>query len=75
MLPKLDYGNQAGGGTVHYGSVSWRFHEDDFRARSHTVERRATETTDFLAIRFRDAHGPGSPVFRMVDRRVVVFYQ
>src|SRR5271157_3617968 len=39
MLPKLDYGNQAGGGTVHYGSVSWRFHEDDFRARSHTIER------------------------------------
>src|SRR5712675_988669 len=39
MLPKLDYGNQAGGGTVHYGSVSWRFHEDDFRARSQTIER------------------------------------
>jgi gluconate 2-dehydrogenase alpha chain len=39
MLPKLDYGFQAGGGTVHYGSVSWRLHEDDFRARSHTIER------------------------------------
>ena len=38
-LPVLNYGNQAGGGTVHYGSVSWRFHEDDFRARSHTIER------------------------------------
>src|SRR5499427_5726693 len=38
-LPKLDYGNQAGGGTVHYGAVSWRFHEDDFRARSQTIER------------------------------------
>src|SRR3989441_1707289 len=38
-LPRLDYGNQAGGGTVHYGAVSWRFHEDDFRARSHTMER------------------------------------
>ncbi|HEY7297238.1 MAG TPA: GMC family oxidoreductase [Xanthobacteraceae bacterium] len=35
----INYGNQAGGGTVHYGSVSWRFHEDDFRVRSHTVER------------------------------------
>src|SRR5947209_12677586 len=35
----LSYGNQAGGGTVHYGSVSWRFHEDDFRVRSHTSER------------------------------------
>ncbi len=37
--PRLDYGNQAGGGTVHYGAVSWRLHEDDFRARSHTIER------------------------------------
>src|SRR5207244_10088994 len=38
-LPILNYGNQAGGGTVHYGALSWRFHEDDFRARSHTIER------------------------------------
>jgi gluconate 2-dehydrogenase alpha chain len=38
-LRSLSYGNQAGGGTVHYGAVSWRFHEDDFRARSHTIER------------------------------------
>src|SRR5215469_4985147 len=38
-LPTLAYGNQAGGGTVHYGAVSWRFHEDDFRARSQTIER------------------------------------
>jgi gluconate 2-dehydrogenase alpha chain len=38
-LPRQDYGNQAGGGTVHYGSVSWRLHEDDFRARAQTVER------------------------------------
>src|SRR6266850_7131405 len=38
-MPILNYGNQAGGGTVHYGAVSWRFHEDDFRARSHTMER------------------------------------
>jgi len=35
----LNYGNQAGGGTVHYGAVSWRLHEDDFRARSQTIER------------------------------------
>ena len=35
----MSYGNQAGGGTVHYGAVSWRFHEDDFRARSQTIER------------------------------------
>src|SRR5215831_4146967 len=38
-LPTLSYGNQAGGGTVHYGSVSWRMHEDDFRARTQTIER------------------------------------
>src|SRR5437764_8135820 len=38
-LRTLSYGNGAGGGTVHYGAVSWRFHDDDFRARSHTIER------------------------------------
>ena len=38
-LSPLNYGNQVGGGTVHYGAVSWRFHEDDFRARSQTIER------------------------------------
>jgi len=32
-------GNQAGGGTVHYGTLSWRLHESDFRARSTTIER------------------------------------
>src|SRR6266550_967300 len=35
----LNYGTQAGGGTVHYGAVSWRLHEDDFRVRSQTTER------------------------------------
>ena len=24
---------------MHYGAVSWRLHEDDFRARSQTIER------------------------------------
>src|SRR5215217_709373 len=38
-IPVQNYGNQAGGGTVHYGAVSWRMHDDDFRARSHTIER------------------------------------
>lgn len=38
-MPVLNNGNQAGGGTVHYGAVSWRMHEDDFRARSHTLDR------------------------------------
>src|SRR5881227_2687229 len=38
-LTTMSYGNQAGGGTVHYGSVSWRFHEDDFRVRTNTIER------------------------------------
>lgn len=35
----LNNGNQAGGGTVHYGAVSWRLHEHDYRARSRTIER------------------------------------
>src|SRR5215831_14121735 len=38
-LRNLSYGNGAGGGTIHYGAVSWRFHADDFRARSATIER------------------------------------
>ena len=38
-IPSQSYGNQAGGGTVHYGAVSWRFHQDDFRVRSQTIER------------------------------------
>src|SRR4029077_12170413 len=38
MAP-LNFGNQVGGGTVHYGAVSWRFHESDFRVRSQTIER------------------------------------
>src|SRR6185436_838570 len=38
-MPVLNNGNQAGGGTVHHGAVSWRMHEDDFRARSKTIER------------------------------------
>jgi gluconate 2-dehydrogenase alpha chain len=38
-IPLQNYGNQAGGGTVHYGAVSWRMHEDDFQARSHTIDR------------------------------------
>src|SRR4249919_1258541 len=38
-LGVLNYGAQAGGGTVHYGALSWRFHEDDFKARSNTVGR------------------------------------
>src|SRR4029078_12471471 len=37
-IPVHINGYQAGGGTVHYGAVSWRMHEDDFRARSHTIE-------------------------------------
>jgi gluconate 2-dehydrogenase alpha chain len=39
VVGQLNNGNQAGGGTVHYGAVSWRFHEDDFRVRTHTTER------------------------------------
>ncbi len=35
----VSYGNQAGGGTVHYGAQSWRFHEADFKPRSTTIAR------------------------------------
>jgi gluconate 2-dehydrogenase alpha chain len=38
-MPVLNNGYQAGGGTVHYGSLSWRMHEDDFRVHTKTVER------------------------------------
>src|SRR3954454_17890838 len=38
-IPVQNYGNQAGGGTVHYGAVSWRMHEDDFRALYRTPQR------------------------------------
>jgi gluconate 2-dehydrogenase alpha chain len=38
-IPSQNNGNQAGGGTVHYGAVSWRLHEDDFRVRTQTVAR------------------------------------
>src|ERR1700693_2380212 len=37
-MPVINNGNQAGGGTVHYGAVSWRLHEDDFRVRTKTGE-------------------------------------
>ena len=43
-ITNQNYGNQAGGGTVHYGALSWRFHEDDFRARSQTIERYGAST-------------------------------
>ncbi len=38
-IASQNYGNQAGGGTVHYGGLSWRMHENDFRPRSQSVER------------------------------------
>jgi len=38
-IPSQNNGNQAGGGTVHYGTLSWRMHEDDFRVRTKTIER------------------------------------
>src|SRR5712692_8532058 len=35
----ITHGNQAGGGTVHYGTMSWRMLAQNFRTRSHNVER------------------------------------
>ena len=49
-LRVLNYGNQAGGGSVHYGAVSWRFHEDDFRARSQTAERYGAKSIRSLKV-------------------------
>lgn len=34
-----NYGYGAGGGTVHYGAVSWRLHEQNFRTRSANIAR------------------------------------
>src|SRR4029077_3951766 len=39
QLLTVNSGAQAGGGTVHYGALSWRLHDDDFRARSNTIAR------------------------------------
>src|SRR5436305_1716730 len=38
-IASQNYGNQVGGGTVHYGGLSWRMHEDDFRPHSHSIAR------------------------------------
>src|ERR1700739_3482705 len=38
-LSSLNYGNQAGGGPVHYGPLSWRMHAAVFRVRTKPVER------------------------------------
>ena len=52
-IPSQNNGNEAGGGTVHYGALSWRFHEDDFRVRSATIERYGASAipADFLGDR------------------------
>jgi gluconate 2-dehydrogenase alpha chain len=35
----LKMANGLGGSSVTYGAISWRFHPDDFRARSNTIAR------------------------------------
>lgn len=35
----LNMMNGVGGSTLHYAAHAWRFHDDDFRARSGTVDR------------------------------------
>jgi gluconate 2-dehydrogenase alpha chain len=37
-----NYGNRA---AAQSGTVSWRFHEDDFRTRSQTIERYGAAAT------------------------------
>src|SRR5438105_14816875 len=41
-IPTQTYGNQPAAGTVHYGSASWRLHEDDCHLLSQTIGRYAT---------------------------------
>jgi hypothetical protein len=62
----LDKNRMIGGAATSRASMS-------ASTRRSARSRSTASTFDFLAIRY--AHGPGSPVFRMVDRRVVVFYQ
>jgi hypothetical protein len=54
-LRSLSYGNQAGGGTVHYGAVSWRFHEDD---PTLTIQALAYMSADAIVNRYRKNPGP-----------------
>src|SRR5262244_1752733 len=61
-IPVQNYGNQAGGGTVHYGAVSWRLHEDDFRARSRLSAAAAALGPGRHPVRSRDAQARLSPV-------------
>src|SRR5258706_12157402 len=39
VIQTLSYGNQAGGGTVHYGAVSWRVPQNDLPRRSEPLAR------------------------------------
>src|SRR5437879_13677374 len=43
-IPVQNYGSQVGGGTVHYGAVSWRTPEDDRRGRSNKIHRDTERT-------------------------------
>src|SRR5919205_721575 len=36
-VPVINNGNQAGGGTVHYGTMSWRYQDEIFRERSYPL--------------------------------------
>src|SRR5438445_741929 len=46
-LPILNYGNQAGAGTVHYSAVSWRVHEGDLRVHSTSrIDASSVPTVD-----------------------------
>ena len=53
-IPTMSYGAQAGGGTVHYGAVSWRMHEDDFKVRTGTMYMRSSLRNGWLFPSFVD---------------------
>lgn len=42
-IPPVSMANMVGGTSVHYGTQSWRFREDDFTTRSATIARYGEE--------------------------------
>src|SRR5687768_10404655 len=73
-IASQSYGNQAGGGTVHYGAVSWRFHEDDFRVRSQSIERYGKDAIpeDSSVIDWPLSYGKLEPYYDRIEYEIGV---
>ncbi len=73
-IAQQNNGNQAGGGTVHYGTLSWRFHEDDFRVRSQTSERYGAKSIpeESSAIDWPISYADLEPYYDQAEREVGV---